>query len=91
MGYLRETDRTGDKARLAPRLAQAKITNDRLLAHLKTLQSGVVAPNPAPRLPLRVCKMGRSTLGPPPHREGSGGGCGRGWDSEQASEPFDRG
>ena len=47
MGYLHETDRTGDKARLSPRLAQAKITNDRLLAHLKTLQAGAVAAKPA--------------------------------------------
>ncbi len=42
IGYLKETDRTGDKARLAPRLAQAKITNERLLAHLKALPTGTV-------------------------------------------------
>jgi hypothetical protein len=46
MGYLNEPDRTGDNARLSPRLAQAKITNDRLLAHLKTLQPGAVPTKP---------------------------------------------
>ncbi len=46
MAYLKEPDRTGDKGRLSPRLAQAKITNDRLLAHLKTLQAGAVAAKP---------------------------------------------
>ncbi len=45
MGYLNEPDRTGDKGRLSPRLAQAKITTDRLLAHLKTLQAGPSPPS----------------------------------------------
>ncbi len=48
MGYLNEPDRTGDKARLSPRLAQAKITNERLLAHLQSLQPGAGAAKPRP-------------------------------------------
>ena len=47
MGYLGETDRTGDNAHIAPRLAIAHLTNDRMLAHLKTLQAGPVAARPA--------------------------------------------
>ena len=46
MGYLGETDRTGDKTRLEPRFVQSQITNDTMLAHLKTLQAGAVASKP---------------------------------------------
>jgi hypothetical protein len=48
IGYLNEPDRTEAKARLAPRLARAKITNDQLLAHLKALPTAVVAARPSP-------------------------------------------
>ena len=46
MGYLGETERTGDNAHIAPRLALGHITNERMLAHLKTLQAGPVASKP---------------------------------------------
>lgn len=46
MGYLRETDRAGDKARLRPRLVQTHLTDDRMLAHLKTLEAGMIASEP---------------------------------------------
>ncbi len=47
MGYLGEAERTGDNARIAPRLAVVKITDERMLAHLKTLQASPVASKPA--------------------------------------------
>jgi hypothetical protein len=43
IGYLKEPDRSGDKARLSPQFAHAKITNERLLAHLKALPTDAVA------------------------------------------------
>ncbi|MGP0062344.1 MAG: hypothetical protein ACLQGP_01915 [Isosphaeraceae bacterium] len=46
MGYLGEAERTGDNAHIAPRLALAKITNERMLAHLTALQAGPVASKP---------------------------------------------
>ena len=78
IGYLKETDRTGDKARLAPRLAQAKITNERLLAHLKALPTGTVVTKSGHERELRDCKMGRWNLSPQPHRGESGSESGHG-------------
>jgi hypothetical protein len=46
MGYLGEADRTGENARLAPRLARVQITDEQMLAHLKALQAGTVATRP---------------------------------------------
>jgi hypothetical protein len=43
MGFLTQTDRAEPQSRLRPRLAEAKIDEDRLLRHLKGLQSGPVA------------------------------------------------
>jgi hypothetical protein len=46
MGYLSQIDRAETKSRLRPRLAEAKIDEDRLVQHLKGLQSGSVASAP---------------------------------------------
>lgn len=46
MDYLGETERTGDNAHIAPRLTLVQITNEQMLAHLKTLQAGPVASKP---------------------------------------------
>jgi hypothetical protein len=44
--YLSQADRAETKARLRPRLAEAKIEEDRLVKHLKALQTGPVASAP---------------------------------------------
>jgi hypothetical protein len=46
MGYLTRVDRAETPARLRPRLAEAKIDEDRLVQYLKGLQSGTVATAP---------------------------------------------
>jgi hypothetical protein len=48
LAYLNERDRTGDRARLSRTLTQAKITKDRLVAHLRGLPSDAIAAIPKP-------------------------------------------
>jgi hypothetical protein len=43
IGYLSQTDRAKTKSRLRPRLAEARIEEDRLVKHLEALQTGPVA------------------------------------------------
>ncbi len=46
MDDLCETIGPGTRPALQPRLVQTHLTNDRMLAHLKTLQAGMVASEP---------------------------------------------
>ncbi len=43
MGYLTQADRAETKARLRPRLAEAKLDEDRLVRHLNGMQTGPIA------------------------------------------------
>jgi phage terminase small subunit len=46
MGYLTQADRAETKSRLRPRLAEARIEEDRLVKHLRALQAGPVVAAP---------------------------------------------
>ncbi len=63
MGYLSQADRAETKARLRPRLAEAKIEEGRLVRHFKALQAGPIAS--VPLLETRAVRLQDQPLAPP--------------------------